>query len=305
MNMNYLDTFIDVVKIGSISDAAKKLYISQPAISAQIKKMEQELGIHLIDRGKRGVSMTNAGRIFYHFAEYVRREHSVMLRDLAHLRENIADELDIVSSPLPAEYILPSILDEFKDNYPLGEVNLVITDSLKVIEDVRNRVYDIGLCSLKVELPELEYFKIAEDDIVLIIYPGHPLSNQKEISSSELSGETIILRDPIKKNVGDTYLLRQAGLDLNLFKLRLIMGSFTGVVSAVEERAGIAFLPYLAAKKSEALGLIKILEVKDITVKRNIFYVCRKDKEENRLLEELKSFIQSRSSQVCSDIVSS
>ena len=303
MNLNYLNYFLHVVNLGSISDAAKRLYISQPAVSAQIQKLEQELGIRLIDRGKRGVSMTNAGRIFYHFAEYVHREHSVMLRDLSHLRKNTTDELTIITSPLPGEYILPNLLNEFKDNYPVVQVNLITVDSLKVIEDVRNSVYDLGFCSLRLEFPDLEYFKIAEDALVLLVYPGHPLSGRKEISLLELSGETIILRDPVKRNIGDTYLLMQAGLDLNLFKLKLVMGTFTGVLSAVEARAGIAFLPYLAAKKSEALGLIKILKVKEITVKRSLFYVCRSGKEENRLLEELKSFIQARTSQVSSDIV--
>lgn len=296
MNLEYLNTFITVVKIRSFSKAAKKLYISQPAISAQIQKLEQELGIRLINRGKSGITMTSAGRILYHFAEYVFHEQSILLRDLYQLREETIGELNIITSPVTGEFVLPSILSEFKENYPLVGVNVIISDSFKVTEEVINGTFDIGLCSIKTESKELEFLKIAEDDIVLIVYPGHPLSSRKEVSPEELSGESLILRDQIGKKAGDTYLLTKAGFDFNQCKLKLIMGTIMGVVLSVEARAGIAFLPYMTVKRSEALGLIKVIKVKGLAVKREFFFVYRKGREVSRISEEFKSFIKIKSS---------
>ncbi|OGC95557.1 MAG: hypothetical protein A2W25_05495 [candidate division Zixibacteria bacterium RBG_16_53_22] len=296
MNLEYLNTYLTVVRIGSFSKAAKKLFITQPAISAQIKKLEQELGIRLIERGRSGITMTYAGRMLYHFSEYVHHEYSYMLQDIERTRDKTLDELNMITSPVCGEYILPGILSEFNESRALTGVNLEIADSLKVIENVQNGIYDIGFCSTIVESPELEFFRVAEYDIVLIVYPGHPLSDQKEISLYELSGESIILREPAGVKVGDTKLLIEAGLDLDQFKQKFVTGTMAGIISLVESRTGIAFLPYVVAKKSEALGLIKIVKVKDIKLKRGFYFLIKKGKERSRLLNEFVDFIRAKTS---------
>jgi DNA-binding transcriptional LysR family regulator len=292
MNLEYLNTFINVIKIGSFSEAARRLYISQPAISAQIQKLEQELGVRLINRGKSGISMTRAGEILYRFAENVYDERSIMLRELDQLREETTGELIITTSPVLGEFILPGIISEFREDYSLVVVNLLISDSLKVIEEVKNGIYEIGFCSIKTESQELEFFKIAEDNIVLIVYPGHLFSSRKEISLDELRGESLILRDAAGKKAGDTYLLMQAGLDLNQCKLKLIMGTIMGVITSVEARVGIAFLPFSSVKQAESLGLVKVIKVKGNTLKREYYCVYRKEKVVSRIADKFIEYIR-------------
>jgi len=292
VNLDYLNTYLTVVRIGSFSKAAKQLFITQPAISAQIKNLEQELGIQLIKRGRGGIAMTYAGRMLFHFSEYVHHEYSYMLRDIERSRDKTLDDLNIITSPVCGEYILPGILSEFRETHALTDANLEIADSLKVIEYVQNGIYDIGACSMIAESSDLEFFKVAEYDIVLILYPGHPLSDQKEISLYELSGESIILREPVGVKVGDTKLLIEAGLDLNQFKQRFVVGTMSGLVALVEARAGIAFLPYMVAKKSETLGLIKIVKVKEMNLTRGFFFLTKKGKERSRVSDEFIEFIK-------------
>jgi DNA-binding transcriptional LysR family regulator len=148
MNFEYLNTYLTVVRTGSFSEAAKQLFISQPAISAQIKKLEQELDIRLIERGKGGISMTYAGRMLYHFSEYLQHEYSYMLRDIERTGAKTLNELNIITSPVSGEYILPGIITGFNETHSLTSVNLEIADSLKVIEYVQKGVYDIGFCSM-------------------------------------------------------------------------------------------------------------------------------------------------------------
>jgi DNA-binding transcriptional LysR family regulator len=296
MNFDYLYTYLTVVRAGSFSKAAKKLFMSQPAISAQIKKLETELGVRLAERDKSGISMTYAGRMLFHFSEYLQHEYSYMLRDIERTRDKTLSQLNIITSPVCGEYILPGILNEFKEGHTLTSVHLEIADSLKVIEDVQNGVYDIGFCSTIIESPELDIFMVDEYAIVLVVYPGHPLSDKKEVTLDELIGESIILREPVGVKVGDTKLLIDAGLDLDQFKQKFFMGSMAGVISLVESRAGIAFVPYIVAKKGEALGLVKIVKVKELDLKRGFFFLIKKGKKMSPLLNEFMDFIRIKTS---------
>lgn len=295
MNIDYLRTYLTVVRLGSFSEAARTLYITQPAISAQIKALEKELKIRLIERGKNGVSMTPAGRMLFNFAEYVHHEYSYMLRNIEQTRGKILNELNIISSQVSSEYILPGILSEFRADHTVTGVNLVVaSSSLKVAEEVKNGVYEIGFGSTREESLELEYHCILDDDIVLIAYPGHPLSNREEVTLNDLMGESIILREPAGVKVGDTNLLIEAGLNLDIFKCKYIMGTMPGVISSVECRVGLAFLPSIVARKSEALGLIKVLRVKEINLKRSFYYVCREGAPKSQLLKEFTEFLEAR-----------
>lgn len=295
MNLEYLNTFLSVAKVGSFSGASRKIYLSQPAISFQIRKLEQELGVPLVDRRKKTISITAAGKRVLRFAENVAHERANLVRDLEQLREEVVGELIIIASPISGEFILPPILSEFKENFPAAGFEVTISDSFTTITQVKNGAYDAGFCSIQPEKADLESFKMAEDELVLFVYPGHPFSNRKEISLGELAGEPLILREePVEKRPTDAALLLQAGFDINKCKPRMTLGTNMGVVSAVESRAGIAFLPYLAVKKSEALGLVKIVKIADLTLKREFFCVYRKEKIISRLLKEFISFAKAR-----------
>lgn len=296
MNFEFLNTYLTVVKVGSFSEAAKILYITQPAISIQIKKLEQELGVRLVERGKKGVSMTYSGRLLYNFWEYAHHEYGYMLRDIERTRNKTLAELTIITSAVSGEYVIPVLLTEFKENHTLSGVNLVISDSLKVIEDVKNGLYEIGFCSTKVESPELEFLSVLDEEIVLIVFPGHLLSNRKEVSFEELSGESLILREPSGVKFGDTKQLVEAGLDLELFKLRFVMGTMPGLLSMVESRVGIGFLPLIVAKKSEALGLVKTIKIKNKSLRRAFYCVFRKGKEKSPFTQEFIDFLKNRGS---------
>jgi DNA-binding transcriptional LysR family regulator len=291
VDIENLKTYINVVKYRSFSKAAEVLHISQPAVSSQIIKLEQELGTPLIIRRKNGVSMTSAGRTLFNFSEYVFYEHSCMLRNIQQLTNKQARGFNFISSPIPAEFLIPNILIGFKEKYyPIG-INLTVETTIKVIESVILGNNEAGFCSKKVVHSELEFTKIAEDFIVLVVCSNHPLANKKEISLYELSGETIITRDSIGIKTGEEYLLGEAGLDFSLFESHLIMGTFSGVISLVVRGGGIAFLPYLSVIQSEALGLVKILKVKDISIKREYFFLHRKDMYSSQSLKDFKHFL--------------
>ena len=112
MNLDYLKTFRAVVETGSFSEVARRLSITQPAVSFQIHKLEQDLRVRLIDRGRKRVSMTEAGKRLMRFAEGVVEEQESLLRDLEQLREEMIGDLLITASTMPGDFILPALLSD-------------------------------------------------------------------------------------------------------------------------------------------------------------------------------------------------
>ena len=298
MNLDYLRTYLEVVRVGSFSEVAKKLSLSQPAVSFQIHKLEQDLGVRLIDRGQKKLALTDAGRRLLRFAEAVEKERARLGRDLDQMREEVTGTIVIAASTIPGEVLLPPILGEFKLLHPAAGARVDISDSLTVISGVQSGAYDLGFCGSVPEGKDLEYFKVAEDEIVLIVFPEHPFARRKKVSFIELEGEPLVLREETSGTQRSLKsLLSQAGLYVDRLSTNLVLGTSQAVVSAVESRVGIAFVSNLAIKKSLALGLVKEVAVKGLELKRDFYCVYRKERVVSRLLGEFLAFVQSRASQ--------
>jgi DNA-binding transcriptional LysR family regulator len=291
-----LKTYLEVVRLGSFSEVAKKLSISQPAVSFQIQKLERDLGVHLIDRGQKTVKLTDAGKRLLRFAEVVEKERTRLMRDLDQLREEVTGNIIIAASTIPGEILLPPILGEFKALHPSVGARVDVSDSLTVISGVQGGVYDLGFCGTAPEGKELDYFKVAEDEIVLIVFPEHPFAKRKRVSIMELEGEPLIFREETSGTQRSLKtLLSQAGVDIEKLSTNLVLGTSQAVVSAVEAGVGIAFVSNLAIKKSVALDLVKQVAVEGLELKRDFYCVYRRERVVSRLLSEFIAFVQARS----------
>jgi DNA-binding transcriptional LysR family regulator len=298
MNLDYLRTYLDVIRLGSFSEAAKKQSITQPAVSFQIRKLELELGVRLIDRGQKSIALTDAGKRLLRFAKAVEADQARLLADLDRLREEVTGEIVIAASTIPGEILLPSILGEFKALHPSVGVRLEVSDSLTVVEAVRAGTYELGFCGIAPGVKELECFKVAEDEIVLIAFPEHPLAQRDDISLPELVGELLILREDssgTQRNLRS--LLAKHGVDLGKWSPSMVLGTSQAVVAAVEAKAGIAFVSNLAIKKSLALGLVKQVPIKGLKLNRDFYCIYRRERVVSRLLSEFIAFVRSRAPQ--------
>lgn len=291
-------TYIEVVRAGSFSEVAKKLSISQPAVSFQIQKLERDLAVRLIDRRQKTIALTEAGKRLLRFAEYVEDGRVQLERDLERLRDEVIGELVIAASTIPGEFLLPVILSEFKTRHPGASVTVVASDSSTVVSGVREGRYEVGFCGVRPEGQDLDLFKMAEDEIVLIAFPEHPYARRKKVALVELETEPLICR---AKTSGTQQaiesLLSKAGLEPERLVRSLVLGSTQAVVSAVEAGAGIAFVSNLALKKSLALGLVVPVEVEGVRLKRDFFCIYRRERVVSRLVDEFIAFVRARASQ--------
>jgi len=298
MNLDYIKTYIELIKLGSFSEVAKKLSLSQPAVSFQIQKLEQDLGARLVNRGQRKITLTDAGKRLLKFAETVTDETRNLLNDLDRLRHEVSGELAIAASTIPSEFLLPPILSEFMTLHPAVRARVETHDSLAIIAGVQDGIYEVGFCGIAPpESHGLESFKVAEDEIVLIVFPEHPFAKRRQISFVELEGEPFIFREATSGTQKSLEaLLIEAGLNLQRLTPRLALGNTQSIVSAVEARAGIAFVSNLAIKKSLSLGLVHQLKVDKLKLRRDLYCIYYKERLISRLLNEFLAFVQMKSS---------
>jgi DNA-binding transcriptional LysR family regulator len=298
MNLDYLKTYLELIKLGSFSEVAKKQSISQPAVSFQIQKLEHDLGTRLINRGQRKITMTDAGKRLLEFAQTVTDETGRLLNDLDRLRQEVTGELAIAASTIPSEFLLPTILSEFITLHPAVRARIETHDSLTIIAGVQDGTYEVGFCGMvPPESRGIESFKIAEDEIILIVFPEHPFAKKRQISFAELEGEPLIFREATSGTQSSLEaLLLEAGLDLRRLTPRLVLGNTQSVVSSVEAGAGIAFISNLAIKKSLKLGLVRQLTLDKLKLRRGFYCIYHKERLTSRLLKEFLAFVQMKTS---------
>jgi DNA-binding transcriptional LysR family regulator len=294
MNIEQLYTFREVVRLGNFSEVAKKLSISQPAVSFQIQKLEQELGVKLIDRSQRAVITTTAGKRLLRFAEIVETERESLQRDLEKLREDISGNLQIAASTIPGEFLLPPLLAEFKKQHPAVKIQVAVSDSLTVIDRIRANTCEMGFCGVAPEGKDLSSFKIAADEIVLIVFTGHPFAQKGEITPDELAGEPLIFREATSGTQRSLErLLGQAGIDIKKWTPHLTLGSTQAVVSAVAAGAGVAFVSSLAVNWKAPPAAVKRVRVRGLHLNRDFYCVFRRERSASRLYDEFIDFLKS------------
>ncbi len=298
MNLDYLITYLELIKLGSFSEVAKKLSISQPAVSFQIQKLEQDLGARLLNRGQKKITLTDAGKRLFKFAKTVTGETNSLFNDLDRLRQEVSGELAIAASTIPSEFLLPPILGKFLTLHPAVRARVETHDSLTIIAGVQDGTYQVGFCgTAPPESHGLESFKVAEDEIVLIVFPEHPFAKRRQVSFAELEGESLIFREETSGTQKSLEaLLSQAGLNLRRLTPRLVLGNTQSIVSAVEARSGIAFVSNLAIKKGLGLGLVHQLKVDKLKLRRDFYCICYKERLVSRLLNEFLAFVQMKTS---------
>ncbi|MFW6126055.1 MAG: LysR substrate-binding domain-containing protein [Chloroflexota bacterium] len=293
MNLEYLRTFRKVAKLGSFSEVAKMLSISQPAVSFQIQKLERELGVRLVDRGQKSVTLTDAGKRLLSLATLVDEEQVKLQQDLDRLREEVTGDLVVAASTIPGEILVPPMVSEFKTLHPAIGVRVDVFDSGTVIDRVASGAYDVGFCGTYPEGSGLECFEVAQDEIVLIVFPEHPFAGRASVSLHELESEPLILRE---ETSGTQHTLRSvlaaAGLDITKHAPRLVLGTTQSVITAVESRLGIAFVSNLAIGKSLALELVAQVGLEGMKLTRSFYCIYREERIVSRLLGEFIAFVR-------------
>jgi DNA-binding transcriptional LysR family regulator len=291
MNLEYLNTFIEVVRLGSLSQAARKLYLTQPGVTLQIQKLEKELGYRLIDRDRHHFALTAKGKRFFQFAEYVHAEHHHLLSDIAQIDRAVSGSISVAATPILAEYVVLEIVGKFKEGKPAVDVDVNLMDSISVIETVKENPDVVGFSRVGSEYSEVNSVKLGDDEVVLIVYPGHPFAVKKEVTISDLVGECLVLRgSKVGRDHNYKQVLRYAGVDLDFYQPKIIAGTASGVVSAVTSKAGIGIISSLAVANSVASGKVMVTRISNVDLRSTYHLIYNRNVGRNPLLADFVFF---------------
>lgn len=196
MDVQALEAFWWIAKTGSFNRAAERLFLTQPSVTARIQALEKDLGQSLFERKPRGVRLTDAGQVLLPHAERV-------LQDIKRARQAVLDletasggTLMVGSSVTSSTYLLPQILTRFKGAHPAVEVLVRTGRSHEVQQMVLEDSVQVGLVHAPLpNHPEVAVFPLSEEPILLVVYPGHPLSERLAVDLEELANEPFITTD--------------------------------------------------------------------------------------------------------------
>ncbi len=209
-----MEVFLSVVQHGNFSRAAEELNMSQPAVSQQIKSLENELGVKLLDRNTKMVSPTRAGEIVHHYGQQISAFYGMMQRTLDDLRELITGSLIVGASYTFGEYILPHIMADFCRSHLEVRPTIHISNTENVAEMVNMNAIDIGVVEGEVDLPGISVCELMSDRMVIIASPQYFCKQAGKVDIQELSSVTWVLRERGSgtRTAADS-LLKTAGIE--------------------------------------------------------------------------------------------
>lgn len=193
MDLDQLHTFLEIVRLKSFSKAAQTCYRTQPAISAQVRQLEQELNCTLFERLGTRIALTTAGKIFGEYAEQIlqlRRRAQEMINELERVPRG---ELVIAANESTCIYVLPSVFSEYKKQFPNVQLHVDRSYGSRVVGAVLDNLADFGFAQLPVQEKKLQVVKIHSDEIRLIVPEGHPLAGKESATCFDVTSYPMLL----------------------------------------------------------------------------------------------------------------
>ncbi|MBV8570385.1 MAG: LysR family transcriptional regulator [Acidobacteriaceae bacterium] len=275
MDLDQLHTFLEIVRLKSFSKAAQTCYRTQPAISAQVRQLEQELNTTLFERFGTRISLTIAGRIFAEHAEQIlalRRKAQDAINELEKVPRG---ELVIAANEATCIYVLPGVFAEFKKQFPNVQLLVDRSYGTRVVQAVLDNLADFGITQLPVQEKKLQVVKIHSDEINLLVPAEHRLASYVRVSPNDLLGEALLL-----PKSGTTRARLNAWLDPVLEDLHISMelDSTEMIKRFVMASLGISFLAASHCREEVAAGKLASVPLGPEPMARRVGLIYRRDK---------------------------
>jgi len=275
MDFDQLETFLEVARNASFSRAAEKRFRTQPAISSQIRSLEEEVGARLFDRSGGKVALTAAGKVFQKYADEALAARKTIVTTLAEMERIPRGEIVVGANEATCLHILPEVFAEFKKLYPSVGVHISRLERGKILESVIDNTVDFGVVSAPVEDKRLTVVTIHRDELVIIAPPGHPLSRMKSAGIVEVVRFPLLLpkigrtRDAIENLFHERHLKPRVSMELDSSEL---------LKRFVAADVGVGFIARSNVVEDVKAGALAAIPMADVSIKRELALVFRKDK---------------------------
>jgi DNA-binding transcriptional LysR family regulator len=272
VELSTLRVFLVAAEEKNFSQAAKRLHMSQSAVSQNIQAMEREYGVELFLRHGRSVQLSEAGQSILPQVREVLRAARLLEDSLQKVDSQIGGELLIGCSTSAGKYIMTSLLASFCHEYPCIKPYIKIMSRDSIYERLREEVIPIGITSKHLDHRDLECLPLFEDRIILIVPPDHPWTRYGRALPADLLDQPFITREEASGTC-ETVMDGLKALDVTLESMNVVMeiGNPEAIAMAVEQGMGIAFVSEMVAVRGLALNRIKKIEVEGLDLRRTIY----------------------------------
>ncbi len=293
MKLNTLKIFIKLCDIGSFSQVAEEMNLTQPAVSMQIKSLEEHFETELIRKSKGTIYLTEAGKILYRQSREILRRWDKAELEISQLTNKDTGRIKVGASTIPGVYFLPGKLAKFKENYSNIKVDVTSGDSQDMVEALTLGKVDLIIIGKKLNSDKYLAEAVEDDQLKYIVGVEHPLAGKAEVEIGELIKYDLVVREEgsgTRKVMLEAF--RELGYSLKDFKVSYQFGSTEAVISAVESGLGTSFVSRMAADKAEKTGRVKIIETPELNLSRHLYLIYEKGRLEEKLLNRFYDYLK-------------
>ena len=279
MEIRQLEVFVSVAKNLSFSKAAEELYISQPSVSAQIGSLEKELGSQLLTRNTKEVALTKAGARFLSNAQKILSLRDRAVCEAAGEDKNAPGQIDVISSTIPAQHLLPEMIAGFRERWPNVVFRVEQADSRRAQNEMGTMRYDFGMIGTVPDAGRFASYPVFDDELALAL----PVGAEQDDDTIRKSFPEFIARSPVimresgsgtRKEV--EALLSGLGVDLRELRVPAYLPDADCILRAVSQGIGVSLVPKVAARMYVDAGLVRIVEMDDASFRRKIYLLHNK-----------------------------
>ena len=275
MDFDQIETFLEVAKLSSFSRAAERRFRTQPAISSQIRSLEEEVGARLLDRSGGRVALTAAGKVFQKYAEETIEQRRVMMVALAEMHRVPRGEIVVAANEGTCLHILPEVFAEFKRQYPSVAVSVKRSEHQKILESLIENSSDFGVVSMPIKDKRYTVVPIHRDELVVITPVNHPLTACPEAALADVAKYPLLLpklgrtRDALETLFHEHRLKPIVSMELDSTEL---------TKRFVAANVGIGFIPKSNVAEDVKAKVLAALKVAEVVLQRDLALVFRTDK---------------------------
>jgi DNA-binding transcriptional LysR family regulator len=279
-----LKIFHTVAQLKSFTKAAQVLNLTQPAITFQIKNLEDHFQTRLFYRDANKISLTPSGKVFFRHVEKILNEYENAKKEIAKVSGKLRGEIRIGIASLLGKYLMPKLIGHFKNEHPLIEISMLVGNSAILIQELKAHALDLVIVSEPISAQHFIVRPFLDDELVVIINPHHKWAQREFIEVDDLLTESFVDREEgsgtreVFKN-----FLSTRNISLKNLNLILTMGGSEAVKSAVESGVAYGIVSNMAVRREIEMGLLKQVKINGAVMKRK-FLIVYPPKQYNRHL---------------------
>jgi DNA-binding transcriptional LysR family regulator len=290
LNLHLLRIFTTVAATGSFSQAAKQLYISQPAVSRGVQELERQLNLVLIDRSMNNFTLTEGGRLLYQHGQHIFAAERAAELALEELHGLVRGRLALGASQTIGTYLLPPLLRQFHRRHPGVRLMLDILNTHQIIERLISAPLDLAFVEGPVDLPNLIITPWRVDSLVVIAAPDSHLLNKRLLTAADILAEPFIMREVgsgTRENIERE--MRARGMELNT---AMELGGTSAIKEAVAAGLGISIVSEATIKLEKKVGTLVVLNVPDFVLTRTMSQIAVAERPLSRAATIFQSMLQ-------------